>query len=104
MTNENNHQSKQTGARANECAIDFSAFVLSLSTTAMSHLGEVPDPSTGKNELNLDGAKQIIDILCMLKDKTSGNLTDGEAHMMEHFLYELRMKYLSKAKSPINNK
>ena len=96
MTNENNRQSKQSDSEIKECAIDFSTFVLSLATTAMSHLGEVPDPATGKNETNLDGAKQIIDILCMLKEKTSGNLSREESQMMEHFLYELRMKYLSK--------
>ena len=96
MTNEHNRQSKQSDSEIKECTIDFSTFVLSLATTAMSHLGEVPDPATGKNETNLDGAKQIIDILCMLKEKTSGNLSREESQMMEHFLYELRMKYLSK--------
>lgn len=95
MTNEKKTQNKQSDSGKMECAIDFSAFVLSLATTAMSHLGEVPDPATGYKEINLDGAKQIIDILCMLKEKTSGNLSDEESQMMEHFLYELRMKYLS---------
>ena len=97
MTNENDTKSNPSDSGKMECTIDFSAFVLSLATTAMSHLGEVPDPSTGYRETNLDGAKQIIDILCMLKEKTSGNLSGEESQMMEHFLYELRMKYLSKS-------
>lgn len=96
MTIENNTHDKKSDSENKECAIDFSTFVLSLATTAMSHLGEVPDPATGKNDTNLDEAKQIIDILCMLKKKTSGNLSHEESQMMEHFLYELRMKYLSK--------
>ena len=96
MSNEKEKQGRSADPESRECAIDFSAFVLSLATTAMSHLGEVPDPTTGKRELNLEGAKQIIDILCMLKDKTRGNLTNDEEQMIEHFLYELRMKYLSK--------
>ena len=96
MTIENNTHGKKSDSENKECAIDFSTFVLSLATTAMSHLGEVPDPATGKNDTNLDEAKQIIDILCMLKNKTSGNLSHEESQMMERFLYEMRMKYLSK--------
>lgn len=97
MTKEKDYQGDRTSFEKQECPIDFSAFVLSLATTAMSHLGEVPDPATGKNETNLDGAKQIIDILCMLKEKTIGNLSPEESRMIEQFLYELRMKYLSKS-------
>jgi len=96
MSNEKEKPGRQADPESKECAIDFSAFVLSLATTAMSHLGEVADPTTGKREMNLEGAKQTIDILCMLKEKTRGNLTGDEEQMMEHFLYELRMKYLSK--------
>jgi hypothetical protein len=96
MTIENNTNNKKSDPGIKECAIDFSTFVLSLATTAMSHLGELPDPATGRNETNLDEAKQIIDILCMLKEKTSGNLSHEESQMIEHFLYELRIKYLSK--------
>ena len=98
MTNENDtlnkpSDSEKTGCPIG-CSIDFSTFVLSMATTAMSHLGEVPDPVTGYKNTNLDEAKQIIDILCMLEKKTKGNLSTEETRMMEHFLYELRMKYL----------
>ena len=97
MTNEKKPRDDSDVSCQQANAIDFSAFVLSLATTAMSHLGEVPDPATGKNETSLEGAKEIIEILCMLKDKTRGNLTYEENRMLEHFLYELRMKYLSKS-------
>jgi len=96
MTIEKDSHGDNPDSGRQEGSIDFSAFVFSLATTAMSHLGELPDPATGKNEINLEGAKQIIDILCMLKTKTSGNLSDDESRMIEQFLYELRMKYLSK--------
>lgn len=96
MTNDKKPQDDNTFSCQHNDSIDFSAFVLSLATAAMSHLGEVPDPATGKTGTSLEGAKEIIDILCMLKDKTRGNLTDEEGRMLEHFLYELRMKYLSK--------
>ena len=78
--------------------VDFSSFVLSLATSAMAYLGEVPDPSTGKKVENLEGAKQMIDILSILKEKTQGNLESDEDRLLGSLLYELRMKYLSKAR------
>lgn len=78
-------------------SVDFASFVLSLATSAMAYLGEVPDPSTGQKVENLDGAKQMIDILSMLQAKTKGNLEEDEDRLISSLLYELRMKYLSKA-------
>ncbi len=76
--------------------MDFSSFVLSLATTAMVHLGEVPEPG-GKTRQNLDAAKQMVDILGMLDKKTEGNRTPEESQLLEEVLYELRMKFLSKS-------
>jgi hypothetical protein len=53
----------------------FSPFVLSLSTSALVHLGEIAEPGTGAPEVNLEAAQQMIDILSMLQEKTRGNLT-----------------------------
>ena len=78
--------------------IDFASFVLSLATTALAHLGEVPDPATGETTENLVAAKQMIDILSILEQKTKGNLLPDEDRLLENLLYELRMKYLNKAK------
>jgi len=72
----------------------FSSFVLSLSTTALVHLGEIADPSTGKSEVSLDAAQQMIDILSMLQEKTRGNLTGDEARLLEAVLYDLRIKFV----------
>ena len=79
-------------------AIDFATFVLSLSTSAMVHLGAVPDPERQKPERNLPLAKQTIDILGLLKEKTRGNLTPEEARLLDELLFDLRMRYLDAGK------
>ena len=72
----------------------FSTFVLSLSTSALVHLGELPDPINNKKEINLQLAKQTIGIIEMLKEKTKGNLTADEESLMDNVLYEVRLKYI----------
>jgi hypothetical protein len=79
--------------------INFSSFILSLSTSALMHLGEVPDPVTEKVDKNLPLAKQSIDMLGMLRDKTRGNLTPDEEKLMDHLLTDLRWRYVREAKS-----
>lgn len=78
-------------------AVQFNAFVVSLASTAFIHLGEIADPVTGRSEINLDGARQMIDILDMLREKTRGNLDPAETELMNGVLYELKLKYTSKA-------
>ncbi len=80
--------------RKEETSVDFSSFIYSLSTSALYHLGEIPDPVTRKREKNLPMAKQTIDIIAMLKEKTRGNLNKDEEEMIDGILYELRMKYV----------
>jgi len=74
--------------------VNFASFVLSLSTTAMYHFGDFPDPVSKEVKKNLPAAKQTIDILCMLKSKTEGNLDENEKSMIDGILYELRMRYV----------
>jgi hypothetical protein len=74
--------------------LNFSTFVFSLGTSAMYHFGDFPDPVTKKAERNLEAAKQTIDILAILKDKTKGNLSEDEERLLESLLYELRMRYV----------
>jgi hypothetical protein len=78
--------------------IKFSAFVISLSTQALMHLGEIASPVTGKVEVDVPVAKQMIDILGMLKEKTRGNLNASEDRLMEDILFDLRMKYVEAVK------
>jgi len=74
--------------------VNFSAFVYSLSTSALVHLGEIPEPITEKMDKNLPLAKQTIDILGILQEKTKGNLTQEEENLLNSFLYDLRMRYV----------
>ncbi len=78
--------------------VSFSSFILSLSTSTLVHLGEVPDPVTQKMDKHLPLAKQTIDLLGMLMEKTKGNLSVDEEKMMEHLLADLRWRYVREAK------
>jgi hypothetical protein len=74
--------------------INLTHFIFSLSTSALIQLGEVQDPFTEKTAKNLPLAKQTIDLIGMLKEKTKGNLTPEEGKMIEYILYDLRMRYV----------
>jgi hypothetical protein len=74
--------------------ISFVGFVVSLVHTAYMHLGDMPDPMTGKAEPDLSSAQQIIDILALLEEKTRGNLTAEERQVLEQALYELRLRFV----------
>lgn len=78
--------------------IDFSTFVLSLTSSAFYYLGDIPDPATGQVMENLPAVQQTIDILTMLKAKTQNNLSTEEAKLLEQLIYELQMKYIAKQK------
>ena len=78
--------------------IDFPTFILSLATSAQVHLGAVPNPATGKQEKDLNLAKQTIDILALLQEKTKGNLSSEEERLLQHLLYDLRMTYVELGK------
>lgn len=78
--------------------VTFTAFVMSLATTAAVHFGDVADPATGASQANLPAASQMIDILAMLKEKTQGNLDAEEQELVETLLYELRMRFVEASK------
>ena len=77
----------------------FSTFLISLSTQALAHLGEIPHPVDGQMAADLGAAKQLIDILGMLQVKTHGNLDQAEAALLEHALYDLRLKFVERVRS-----
>jgi DNA replication initiation complex subunit (GINS family) len=92
---------KQEGARKAEeqgspplPEVNFSSFILSLSSSALLHLGEISDPQSGEKRKDLTMAKQSIDIIRILKDKTVGNLTEEEQKLLDHLLYDLRMRFV----------
>ncbi len=80
--------------------LDFGTFVMSLASSALMHLGELPHADSEKPEPNLALAKQTIDLLGLLQDKTRGNLTDEEGQLLQNLLYDLRMRYVAHTKTP----
>jgi hypothetical protein len=75
-------------------AVNFTNFVISLSTSALFHFGDFPEMEGGKAEKNLPAVKQTIDILDMLNEKTKGNLDQNEENLIKGVLYELKMRYV----------
>jgi len=74
--------------------INFQTFVFSLNASALVQLGVMDDPATGGKQKNLSVAKQTIDILSMLQEKTEGNLADDEENLLKNILYDLRIRYV----------
>jgi hypothetical protein len=81
-------------------ALSFTAFVISLASSAAIHFGDLPDPASGQpGEPNLEGAAQMIEILTLLEQKTKGNLTAEERQVLESVLYELRLRFVEASRS-----
>jgi len=79
--------------------MDFSSFVVGLGTQAMMLLGEIPDPQSGQVlALNLPAARQTIDIISLLQEKTAGNLTEDESKLLQDVLTSLRIGFVKRAK------
>ncbi len=78
-------------------AINFATFIVSLNSSAYAHMGLLEDPAEGKKSINLPLAKQVIDIIAMLEEKTKGNLNSEEETMLESILYDLRIKYVKQS-------
>ena len=74
--------------------VNFSSLILSLSSTAFLHFGEIPDPGTGEKRKDLALAKHAIDTIAMLKEKTEGNLTEEEKQFIENVLTDLRWRFV----------
>jgi len=89
MSNNNKHQMPD---------VTFSTFIASLSSSALVHLGEIAEPSTGQKQANIQMAKHTIDIIGLLQEKTNGNLTKEEDKLIQNVLTDLRMRYLNALK------
>ena len=74
--------------------INFATFLFSLNSSALVQLGVMEDPMTGEKIKNLPLAKQTIDVISMLEEKTRGNLDADEAAMIKNILYDLRILYV----------
>lgn len=76
--------------------IDFSTFILSLGSSTLIFLGGIEDPIKGEKMVNLPQAREMIDLLTILKEKTKGNLNKEEGILLDNLLFDLRMRYVEK--------
>jgi len=90
-----------TGETRSTKPLDFSTFLISLGTSAMIQLGDAPDPTHG-GMLKPDpaGARQTIDLLGLLEEKTRGNLSEGEDNLLKSLLRDLRLRALQLPNTP----
>ncbi|MFQ5351589.1 MAG: DUF1844 domain-containing protein [Candidatus Binatia bacterium] len=82
--------------------LNFSSFVVGLASQAFMFLGLAPDPHSGVVSKDLAQARAMIDILAMLRDKTSGNLDEDEERLMEEMLYELQLQYVREVRGDVS--
>src|SRR5512140_2840069 len=78
---------------SSESPIAFNTFIIGLASTALIHLGDTANPETGRTERNLELARQSLDLLSMLREKTRGNLTDEQEKLFATLLTDLRLRY-----------
>ena len=77
---------------------DLQGLFIMLASSALVNLGEATDPETGERVLDLEQAKDAIDLLSLLRIKTEGNRTDQESHLLEEMLYDLQLRFVRAAK------
>lgn len=73
----------------------FNEFLMGIASSAFIYLGLVEHPATGRRQVDMQAAKESIDMLVMLREKTNGNLTPGEEKFFEDLLTDLKMQYVS---------
>jgi hypothetical protein len=80
--------------------VDFASLLMSFATSALYHLGEIADPETGQRpDRNLPLARQTIDALEVLEEKSRGNRTQEEEELLTHLLTDLRMRFVQATQS-----
>jgi len=78
-------------------ALSFMDFLVGLASSALIHLG-APDPESGERHKDLPLARQTLDLLSMLREKTRGNLTPEEETFFENLLTDLRLQFVDASK------
>jgi hypothetical protein len=78
--------------------VTFPAFVMSLNTSALYHLGEIADPVSGKRVVDLDLARHAIDTLVLIQNKSKGNLTKDEDELLANLLYDIKLRFVNAVK------
>ena len=85
-------------AASTDPSVSFVSLVVSLGSSALVHLGEIAEPGATGPSKNLQLARDTIDVLQVLKDKTKGNLDEDETKLLDALLFDLRTKYMDAAK------
>lgn len=83
--------------RREQTAPDLSSLFVMFASSALIALGEAPNPETGEQERDLGQAKDAIDTLLLLRDKTEGNRTEPESRLLEDILYDLEVRFVRAA-------
>lgn len=92
----------QTNTQSGELSQRFIEFVMMHAQNAALFLGQIPNPQTGKGEVNLELARMFIDQLAMIQEKTRGNLTTEEATVLRNALSNLQMAFVEVSQNPGN--
>ncbi len=100
LKEENNRRAFENNADTPK--IDFATFIISLHTSTLINLGAVEDPTGQNKEINLELARQNIDMIEMIEEKTKGNLDENESNILENSLFDLRMRYVQEQKRRTN--
>lgn len=78
---------------------DLQGLFIMLASSALMNLGEAADPETGERVIDLEQAREAIDLLSLLRVKTEGNRTEQESRLLEEMLYDLQLRFVRAAKS-----
>jgi|PlaIllAssembly_1097288.scaffolds.fasta_scaffold44111_2 hypothetical protein len=78
--------------------VTFPAFIMSLNTSVLYHLGEIGDPATGKRQQDFDLARHGIDTLVLLEEKTRGNLEKDEEELLKNIIYDVKLRFVKAVK------
>jgi hypothetical protein len=81
-------------APSNQGSVDLQGLFVMFASSALINLGEAPDPATGERLIDLEQAKDAIDLLLLLREKTAGNRTAHESRLLEQILYDVQMRYV----------
>jgi hypothetical protein len=79
---------------------DLTGVFVMFASTALIHLGEAPDPMTGQSRIDLEQAREAIDILLLLRSKTESNRTEEESRLLEEILYDLHLRFVRATERP----
>lgn len=91
-------EGRGAGGRREMPEASFQVFMAGLYTQTLMALGQMENPVSGEKKASLPEAQYLIDTIDMLKEKTTGNLTEQESGYLENLLYDLRMRYIEASK------